>query len=213
MSLSGGNSGSFDNQLVFATLPGGATTHYVATYSFRAIGSTNTATTLSPVVDIASGSQIKHTNTNQGAYSTGLLPVEPASNTVLLSKLVSAATLPAQGGTVTYTLRVTNSSGYAIVLMDDFQDTLPAGAAYVANSSTFNGSAIANPTQSGQVLTWSSPFSARPSIVVTSWPSACTASAVHDFTDSPSSRTVHAPHDDVSQPTFVPLSPSWLRRK
>src|SRR5207237_8273908 len=62
-------------------------------------------------------------------------------------------------GTVTYTLRVTNSSGYAIVLMDDFQDTLPAGAAYVNNSSTFNGSAISNPSVSGQVLTWSSPFS------------------------------------------------------
>ena len=44
-------------------------------------------------------------------------------------------------------------------------------------------------------------------MVVTSSPSAWTASIVHDFTDSPSRRTVHAPHDDVSQPTFVPVSP------
>ncbi len=149
MSFSGGNSGTFDNQLYFPSLTGSATTHYVATYYFRAAGSTSTVTTLSPVVDIASGTQVKHTNTNQGAYSTGLLPIEPASNTVLLSKLVSAATLPAQGGTVTYTLRVTNSSGYAIVLMDDFQDTLPPGATYVNNSSTFNGSRVLEPRLPG----------------------------------------------------------------
>jgi hypothetical protein len=40
-----------------------------------------------------------------------------------------------------------------------------------------------------------------------------TASTVHDFTDSPSSSTVHAPQEDVSQPTFVPVSPSCSRRK
>ena len=44
-------------------------------------------------------------------------------------------------------------------------------------------------------------------------PSAWTASTVHDFTDSPSSSTVQAPQDDVSQPTFVPVSPSCSRRK
>ncbi len=54
---------------------------------------------------------------------------------------------------------------------------------------------------------------ARPSIVVTSQPSACTASTVHDFTDSPSISTVQAPQEEVSQPTFVPFSPSWSRRK
>src|SRR5258708_23658306 len=43
--------------------------------------------------------------------------------------------------------------------MDDFQDTVPPGATYVNNSSTFNGSAIVNPQISGQTLTWSAPFS------------------------------------------------------
>src|SRR4051794_41786363 len=50
-------------------------------------------------------------------------------------------------------------------------------------------------------------------MVVTADPSAWAANIVHDFTDSPSSSTVHAPHDDVSQPTFVPLSPSASRTK
>src|SRR5262249_39428409 len=58
----------------------------------------------------------------------------------------------------------------------------------------------------------SEPFVASPSIVVISWPSAWTPRTVHDFTDSPSMSTVHAPHDDVSQPTFVPVSPSRSRR-
>ena len=40
VTLSGGNTGSFDNQLFFASLPNGADTHYVVTYQFRAIGPT-----------------------------------------------------------------------------------------------------------------------------------------------------------------------------
>src|SRR6478735_10255235 len=48
-------------------------------------------------------------------------------------------------------------------------------------------------------------------MVVTAAPSACTARTVHDFTDSPSRWTVHAPHDDVSQPMFVPVSPTCSR--
>src|SRR6185369_11813622 len=40
--------------------------------------------------------------------------------------------------------------------------TLPAGAAYVNNSSTFAGTATRNPTISGQTLTWNAPFSIGP---------------------------------------------------
>jgi len=109
ITLSGGNSGSFDNTLVITSLPNAATTHYVVTYSFRAIASTSTSTALSPIGYLASGTQIKHTSTTNGVYSTTLLPVDPATNTVTLAKLVSAATLPPIGGTVTYTLRLTTT--------------------------------------------------------------------------------------------------------
>ncbi|MEP7069407.1 MAG: hypothetical protein ABI789_09215, partial [Usitatibacter sp.] len=37
VSFSGGNSGSFDNQLFFGSLTGGSATHYIATYYFRAV--------------------------------------------------------------------------------------------------------------------------------------------------------------------------------
>ena len=46
ITLSGGNGGSFDNTLVLTSLPNPGTTHYVVTYSFRAIASTSTSTAL-----------------------------------------------------------------------------------------------------------------------------------------------------------------------
>ena len=67
VSFSGGNSGSFDNQLFFGSLPGGAATHYIATYQFRAVGATSTDTTLSPVVDIASGPDISGSERRRAA--------------------------------------------------------------------------------------------------------------------------------------------------
>ena len=48
-------------------------------------------------------------------------------------------------------------------------------------------------------------------MVVTEWPSAWAARTVQDFTASPSRWTVHAPQFEVSQPTWVPVSPSTSR--
>lgn len=157
ITLSGGNSGSFDNTLYLATLSGGSNTTYSATYYFRATSTTATATSLSPVGYMASGTQIKHTDTTKGAYSGGLLPIEPASNTVLMSKLVSAATLPAQGGRVTYTVRLSNG-GADPVTLDSIVDVLPAGATYVAGSSSYSGIAIADPLVFGTTRIWSGTF-------------------------------------------------------
>jgi uncharacterized repeat protein (TIGR01451 family) len=64
------------------------------------------------------------------------------------------------GGTVTYTLRVTNT-GTSDYTLADFVDTPPASPgspAYVAGSSAFNGSAIGNPTSAGGKLTWTGAF-------------------------------------------------------
>ena len=49
-------------------------------------------------------------------------------------------------------------------------------------------------------------------MVVTSAPSAWTASTLQDFTLVPSRWTVHAPQLLVSQPTTVPVLPSFSRR-
>src|SRR5690242_17991463 len=59
----------------------------------------------------------------------------------------------------------------------------------------------------------SSPLRARPSTVRTSWPPAIAASTVHDLTGSPSSQTTQVPQLLVSQPQWVPVSPSTSRKK
>lgn len=164
ITLSGSaNAGSYDNTLYISSLATSSDTHYVATYYFRAVTTTSVTTTLSPIGYISSGTQIKHTNISGGAYSTsggntGLLPIEPASNTLVLGrKLVSAATLPAQGGRVTYTLEFTNS-GSASVTVDSVYDDLPSGATYASGTSAWNGTAIPDPVVSGSTRVWSGTF-------------------------------------------------------
>ena len=158
ITLSGGNSGSYDNLLYIDNVASSSPTHYVATFYFRALGATGTTTSLSPVSYLASGSNIKHTNLTNGAYSPGSLsPILSSQASVVLAKAVSHATLPAQGGRVTYTVTAFNS-GLDDVSLDSFIDVLPAGATYVSGSTTFNGAAFPNPGVSGQTLTWSSIF-------------------------------------------------------
>jgi len=156
--LSGGNSATYNNALYIDSLPSAATTHYTATYYFRTASTTATTTTLSPVNFIASGTQIKHTNLSTGTYSTGsTVTMQQPQNTMLLAKAVNLSTLPAQGGKVTYTLSATNSGTYDVSL-DSFNDVLPTGVTYVANSTTFNNSNFADPYISGSNLIWSSTF-------------------------------------------------------
>jgi len=156
--LSVGNTGTYNNQLYISDVANSSNTHYVVTYYFRPIATTASTTSLSPVAYLASGTQIKHTSLSSGVYSTGLLPILPAQNALVMAKSVSHATLPAQGGTVTYTLSVTNQGAYSIDL-DSFIDTLPAGASYVPGSTTFNDISFVDPVTSGSTLTWSSFFS------------------------------------------------------
>ena len=157
--LSVGNNITYDDQLYIDSVPSSSDTHYNAIYYFRPVSTTESTTTLSPVSYITSGQPIKHTALNKGAYAAagGLLPILPAKNEILLSKSVSHATLPEQGGTVTYTLTATNYGAYEVSL-DSFVDTLPAGAAYVAGSTTFNDVPFPDPFQSGSTLDWSSLF-------------------------------------------------------
>jgi len=157
--LSGGNSGTYNNALYLDNVVSGSTTHYNAIYYFRPVATTASTTTLSPVSYLASGTQMKHTNLSSGVYAGagGLLPILPAQNTVILAKSVSHATLPAQGGTVTYTVSATNTGSYDLSL-DSFNDVLPPGATYVPGSTTFNDFSFVDPVISGSNVTWSSFF-------------------------------------------------------
>ena len=72
------------------------------------------------------------------------------------TKTADSSTVTA-GGTDGYTITIHNPNASAVVV-NSITDALPAGFAYVANSTT--GTTTANPTISGQTLTWNGSFSA-----------------------------------------------------
>jgi len=156
ITLSGGNSGTYNDQLMMIVASSSATA-YVAVYQFRAVTTTTAPTTVSPIAFISSGTQVKHTTT--GNY--GSIPAITATDNLLtLGKQASPPALIG-AGTITYTLTATNS-GTADAILEDFTDTLPTtpgAATYIAGSSTFNGVAAPDPTISGSTLTWSGTFS------------------------------------------------------
>lgn len=123
------------------------------TYTVKVL-STGT-TTISSVIYDFSGSSF-HYNADFGQNTLSVTALPPP---LTLAKIVDKSLL-LNGGTVNYTLRLTNASAYSMTV-NDFVDTLPsspASPAYVAGSSAFNGAAIGNPTISGQTLTWTGIF-------------------------------------------------------
>ena len=147
------NAGTYNDRLFINNLPTSSDTNYTVNYSFRATGVGTAPQVVTPMVFIASGTQIKHT---EGDPNT----ISPSTNTLTLSKLASATSIYL-GATVTYTLRLSNAGGAYDATVEDFVDTLPTSPgtpSYVTNSSTFNGVAISNPSISGATLTWVGSF-------------------------------------------------------
>ena len=155
VTFSGGNSGTYANQLLIPTsaFSSSSNTDYTFVSTYQVGGMTATSTAVSPVAFISSGTQIKHTDTSGFA---NLPSIPPTSNTVTIQKLASASVLPS-GGPVIYTLQAQNA-GSAAVTLDSFVDMLPAGVTYVLGTSTFGGTSIPDPATSGTSLTWSNLF-------------------------------------------------------
>lgn len=158
ITLSGGNTGTFTNQLLIpaASIPSTSDTDYQAVYLFRAVNFTTGPVAVSPVSFISSGTQVKHTDTS--GYAS-LEPVQQITNTTVLTKLVNSAVIY-NSTVVTYTARLTNS-GSTDVDIDEVVDTLPtspASVTYVSGSSTYGGATIPDPAVTGSVLTWARTF-------------------------------------------------------
>ena len=115
--LTGGNTGTYNDQLFISGMASPSDTNYTVTYSFRATGVGVAPQRITPMVYIASGTNIKHT---QGDPATISMP----TNGLTLSKLVNPTQVYV-GGTVTYTLRLNNTGGAYDVSVDDLVDTLP----------------------------------------------------------------------------------------
>ncbi len=128
------------------------TATYSIKYTFLATATTSSNTSLSPINEISSGNPIKHTDTSSWA---NLRQLGSTNNTTTLTKSVNVSQLTG-ASRVTYTITL-NNSGTVPVTLDDIKDVLPSSpvnATYVAGSAKFNGITIANPTISGQDLTF-----------------------------------------------------------
>ncbi len=133
---------------------------YCAEYLFRLKDSfaNPSAIKTSLLMYASSGGPIKFTGNFDDPLFTLSLP--PSSNNVILSKSVSPTSALLGPLTVTYTVNIQNSSGYTLYL-DSVKDILPSSPAvvvYVSGSSSFAGSSIPDPSQSGQTLTWNRLF-------------------------------------------------------
>ena len=149
ITMSGGNSGVFNDTLYFSGLNSSAT-DYTAEFTFAVVGTTATTTAVSPMTHISSGTQVKHTTTS----SFGTLPaIAAVVNNTTLALSGSPAALTSAGGTVTYTLTVGNTGSGATTL-DDLTVTLPAGTTYVPGSATFGGTTTADPDITGGIATF-----------------------------------------------------------
>lgn len=90
---------------------------YVITYTFRVTGTTTSSVTPSPVQNISSGTQTKHTSLSN--FGTAIQPIQPPANTTTLTKTATPATIErSAGGTVTYEVPITNAGSTARVVTD-----------------------------------------------------------------------------------------------
>ncbi len=149
ITLSGSaNAGVLTDSLIYLATSA-SNTNYVAEYRFRAVSTTAAPTLVTPIAYIASGANIKHTDTgNFGGFDAVPVP----ANFATVSKIASPNRL-VTGGVVTWTVRLTNAAAYPIFL-DDAKDELPVGASYVPGSSTFDAAAIPDPGVTGATLAW-----------------------------------------------------------
>ncbi|NBW96754.1 MAG: DUF11 domain-containing protein [Planctomycetia bacterium] len=129
---------------------------YTAVYTFRVVGMTSSSVPTSPTQFVGKNTNFKHHNFGE----TPIVPLPPTVNATTLAKVANPTLLPATGGTVDFTLRLTNVSTQTVTV-DKLVDTLPivpAAETYKPGTSKFNGVAIGDPLIVANVLTWSGLF-------------------------------------------------------
>lgn len=113
---------------------------YKVVYRFRAVGPTSSPTPVSPVQNIASGTQVKHTD--PGTLGA-LAPIPVVTNTTTIA-LTTGPGPYVSGERVPLTVTVHNA-GTGDVSLDDLELQLPAGWTYAAGSAERDGAAIDDP--------------------------------------------------------------------
>ena len=124
--------------------------YYENVYKFRILNRTASNLTFSPVAQISSGTQIKHTDLSQTPSSTLTLTSAPTNLTVTKSVTsTSGLTTASCGGStcnvVPYRIRLSASSG--TITIDEVVDTPGSGVTYKSGSVAISSGSISAPVQ------------------------------------------------------------------
>ncbi len=160
--------------------------YYQNTYTFRVIASAP-STSISPLAQISSGTQIKHTAID--ANGTGTINASSALITASLSKAVTSSSYSSYP-TATINGNSYNEVPYSLTLSstanstaDEIVDTPPSGAIYKAGSTTIKiGSGSATSTSDPETITAEASLSPRPLHFVGPFVTTSTSSIVIGYT-------------------------------
>ncbi|HET7325690.1 MAG TPA: Ig-like domain-containing protein [Nocardioidaceae bacterium] len=150
-SLSFNDGSSYQDTLRVADLTSQSKT-YTAVYRFRSVGFTTQRTQVLPVQQIASGTQIKHTDLGSVA---SLPAIEPAANDLQIDATVTPEKLPSSGGQADMVVDVTGSSGS---ILDGFEYAVSGGTSVVPGSAQWNDRPADDPVLADGTLYFQGPF-------------------------------------------------------
>mgnify|MGYP000440907690 FL=1 len=144
-----------------ASAPNDKSFFYDATYTYRILGAASIAADLTPVAQIASGTQMKHTDVSSisSAGTTSISVSAPAINLAVTKSVASTATVSNGQTTFRYTISLANS-GSSALSVDQVTDDPDNSLSYRAGTATFNSASILDPSWSadGTNLIFSGPF-------------------------------------------------------
>jgi len=141
--------------LLGTTVPGGgADRAYEIVATFQVVGPTTAPTPVIPSQNIASGTQVKHTDPST-LSTLAPIPVVTSAATVTVSRAGTDA-IPA-GSSVPLTATVSNA-GSAAITLDELLLSLPAGWSLQPGTTTLDAVASADPTPEGGAFHVSGPI-------------------------------------------------------
>jgi len=118
---------------------------YSITYRFRVVGATSSPTPVVPVQNIASGTQVKHTDPDSLA---SLSPIPPVTSDATMAVSVGTAGPYTSGSTVPLSATITNDAPSPITV-DEVVLRLPDTWSAVPGSAAVGGAAVADPHDAG----------------------------------------------------------------
>ena len=120
---------------------------WTGTYVFRIIGPGPSSLTPSPIADIASGTQYKHSDITGLAFSSAinLSGVASSSFTVNVTASSTVVSSTSSSARIRYTVTLTTTSTTAVEV-DEIIDRPASGTTYITGSATLNGASTSDPS-------------------------------------------------------------------